>query len=154
MHTTKLSPRRLSRSLAVQGLYYFQTNPVSVGEIEDFLHNSNEDIYVRANYDLLHYLLDMAITHFGTSLENYSEYSSRSLNDIQKIEKSILVIAAIELKYNLEVPARVIINEAVELAKLYGGEDSFRFINGLVDKLACELRASEMELAKADRSGK
>jgi N utilization substance protein B len=152
MHTTKLSPRRLSRSLAVQGLYYFQINPKSVSEIEDFLHNSNEDIYSRANYELLHYLLDMSVNTFESNLTAYTEYSSRSLTDIQKIEKAILVIASIELKNNPEVPARVIINEAIELAKIYGGEDSFRFINGLVDRLASKLRASEMELAKGGKS--
>ena len=151
MQTTKLSPRRLSRSLAVQGLYYFQVNPKSVTEIEDFLYNSNPDIYNRANYDLLHYLLEKSCCDFATSLTLYQDYSSRMLNDIQKIEKAVLVIAAIELKNNLEVPAPVVINEAIELAKLYGGEDSFKFVNGLVDKLANNLRENEMAHNKANR---
>lgn len=150
--TSKLSPRRLSRSLAVQGLYYFQINPKSVSEIEDFLHGINEDIYARANYELLHYLLDMSSTSFEACLAAYTDYSSRSLNDIQKIEKAILVIAAVELQHNLQVPAPVIINEAVELAKIYGGEDSFKFINGLVDRLANKLRASEMEYNRNQRT--
>lgn len=144
MHKIKLSPRRISRSLAVQGLYHWQTNPKSVSEIEDFLHNHNSDLYLRANYDLLHYLLENASNDFSLLLDFYSKYSSRPLNDIQQVEKAILVIAATELKQNLEVPAPVIINEAIELAKLYGGEDSFKFVNGLVDKLATELRTEEM----------
>lgn len=144
MHKIKLSPRRISRSLAVQGLYHWQTNPKSVSEIEDFLHNHNSDLYLRANYDLLHYLLENASNDFSSLLDFYSKYSSRPLNDIQQVEKAILVIAATELKRNLEVPAPVIINEAIELAKLYGGEDSFKFVNGLVDKLATELRREEM----------
>ena len=144
MHKIKLSPRRISRSLAVQGLYHWQTNPKSVSEIEDFLHNHNSDLYLRANYDLLHYLLENASNDFSSLLDFYSKYSSRPLNDIQQVEKAILVIAATELKQNLEVPAPVIINEAIELAKLYGGEDSFKFVNGLVDKLATELRTEEM----------
>lgn len=144
MHKIKLSPRRISRSLAVQGLYHWQTNPKSVSEIEDFLQNHNSDLYLRANYDLLHYLLENASNNFSLLLDFYSKYSSRPLNDIQQVEKAILAIAATELKQSLEVPAPVIINEAIELAKLYGGEDSFKFVNGLVDKLANELRAEEM----------
>lgn len=154
MRNSKLSPRRLSRSLAVQGLYYFQVNPKSVAEIEDFLYNTDQDIYKQANYELLHYLLDLASANFMFSLEAYTEYSARSLSDIQKIEKAILVIAAVEFKYNLSVPAPVIINEAIELAKIYGGEDSFKFINGLVDKLANKLRTDEVELFKAKHKQK
>jgi len=145
MRNSKLSPRRISRSLAVQGIYHFQTNPKSVSEIEDFLQNSNDELFTKANYDLLHYLLDMVTSNFALSLEQYTSHSSRPINEIQPIEKAVLAIAAIELKHSLEVPAPVIINEAIELAKLYGGEDSFKFVNGLVDKLANDIRQSEME---------
>lgn len=151
MHKPKLSPRRISRSLAVQGIYFFQINPKSVSEIEDFLQSTNEEIYARANYDLLHYLLEMSTNNFEQSLALYTEYSDRPVNEIQVTEKAILVIASVELKHNLEVPAPVIINEAIELAKIYGGEDSFKFINGLVDKLAMNLRQSEMEHARNNR---
>lgn len=145
MHKTKLSPRRISRSLAVQGLYHWQMNPKSVSEVEDFLNNHNSEFYLRANYTLLHYLLENASNDFIVLLDSYSKYSNRPLNEIQQVEKAILVIAATELKRSPEVPAPVIINEAIELAKLYGGEDSFKFVNGLVDKLACEFRQDEMK---------
>lgn len=145
MRNTKLSPRRISRSLAVQGIYHFQTNPKSVSEIEDYLQNSNDELFAKANYDLLHSLLDMVTSNFIPSLELYANYSSRKLEEIQPIEKAVLAIAAIELKNSIGVPAPVIINEAIELAKLYGGEDSFKFVNGLVDKLANEIRQNEME---------
>lgn len=151
MQKTKLSPRHLSRSLAVQGLYHFQTNPKSVSEIEDFLHSTNEDIYLRANYEMLHNLLDLSTTKFTDSLNAYNEYSNRSNQDIDKIEQAILVIASVELYYCLSVPAPVIINESIELAKKFGGEESFRFINGLVDKLAHKTRASEMEFSRRNR---
>lgn len=144
MQKTKLSPRRLSRSLAVQALYHFQTNKKSSSEIEDFLQSANEDLYMRANYELMHFLIDNGVSDFSKYINKYTPYSSRSVDEIQVVERSILVIAAIELEQNLSVPAPVIINEAIELAKLYGGEDSFKFVNGLIDKLANELRASEM----------
>ncbi|MDD3267015.1 MAG: transcription antitermination factor NusB [Burkholderiales bacterium] len=144
MQKTKLSPRRLSRSLAVQALYHFQTNKKSSSEIEDFLQSANEDLYMRANYELMHFLIDNGVSDFDKYINKYTPYSSRSVDEIQVVERSILVIAAIELEQNLSVPAPVIINEAIELAKLYGGEDSFKFVNGLIDKLANELRAVEM----------
>jgi N utilization substance protein B len=147
MQKTKLSPRRLSRSLAVQGLYFYQTNPRTVGEIEDFLYSFNPDLYTRANYELFHSLVDVACNDFTSYLELYTAYSNRPLDEIQPVEKAILVIAAIELKNSISVPAPVIINEAIELAKLYGAEESFKFVNGLVDKLANLLRAQEMQLA-------
>lgn len=151
MHNPKLSPRRISRSLAVQGIYYFQLNPKTVGEIEDFLQGASPGIYARANYELLHNLLEMTMQYFAESLKLYEQFSSRATSEIQPIEKSILVIAAVELKHSLDVPAPVIINEAVELAKLYGGEESFKFVNGLVDKLAHSIRNSEMEYFKENK---
>ncbi|RTK99076.1 MAG: transcription antitermination factor NusB [Proteobacteria bacterium] len=144
MHKIKLSPRRVSRSLAVQGLYHLQTNPKSVNEIEDFLHGANEELYVRANYELLHSLLDVGSNNFERLLALYKEFSVRPLDEVQRVECSILVIAAAELETSLSVPAAVVINEAIELAKLYGGEDSFKFVNGLVDKMAWKLRPDEM----------
>lgn len=149
MSKVKLSPRRMSRSLAVQGLYHFQTNPKSVSEIEDFLHSANEDFYNGANYELMHFLLDSATNNFNAWLKLFAEFSTRKIEDIEKSEKAILAIAAVELEQNLSVPAPVVINEAVELAKLYGGEESFKFINGLVDKLAFKLRNDEMTVAKS-----
>ena len=135
MHKPKLSPRRISRSLAVQGIYFFQTNPKSVSEIEDFLQNTNEEIYVRANYDLLHYLLEMSTDNFEQSLALYAGYSDRPVNEIQTTEKAILVIASVELKYNAEVPAPVIINEAIELSKKLASDGAPKFINAILDQL-------------------
>lgn len=146
---SKFSPRHLSRSLVVQGLYAFQTNEASVGEIEDFLQNLNEDddleLFGKANYELLHSLLFATTENFAKLLEMYQEFQTRELEEVLLAERAILVIAAYELTACLNVPAQVVINEAVELAKEYGAtDDSYKFINGLVDKLARKLRASEM----------
>ena len=75
-------------------------------------------------------------------LKRYTPYLTREIKDINLIEQIILVIAAYELLNSHSVPSPVIINEAVELTKLYGAEDSYKFINGLVDKLAHEIRPS------------
>jgi N utilization substance protein B len=136
----KKTPRHLARSFAVQGIYYYKNNEVSVAEIEQFISSVNPALYPKANYQLLNSLLQRSIDEFEPMINLYAEFSDREIKQINLIEQAILVIAAVELTYDLNVPAPVIINEAVELAKLYGGEDSFKFINNLVDKLANTIR--------------
>lgn len=136
----KKSPRHLSRSLAVQGVYYHKINKADINEIELFLSHNCTAIYPVANYDLMHFLIENAIFKFESMLNLYTDYLQREINEINLVEQIILVLAAVELKDNISVPAPVIINEAVELAKLYGAEDSYKFINNLVDKLASSVR--------------
>jgi len=71
-------------------------------------------------------------------------FIDRPWQDVSPVERSILLLAACELKLHLETPARVIINEAIELAKIYGGVDGYKFVNGILDKLAMVLRESEL----------
>lgn len=136
----KKSPRHLARSLAIQGLYFHKLNNTNLDEIEDFLSKNCFAIYPISNYELMHFLLDQGITKYGDMLKLYTPHLNRTIDEINLIEQIILVIAAIELTNNPSVPAPVIINESVELAKLYGAEESYKFINGLVDKLARDLR--------------
>jgi len=86
---------------------------------------------VTADYDALVALLE--------------PHLDRRAAELSPIERAILVIGAWELKERLEIPCRVVMNEAIELAKAYGGTDGHRFVNGVLDKLAATLRASEME---------
>ena len=140
----KKSPRHLARSLAVQGIYSYKMNQCSLVEIEDFINSSNGDLFEKANYELMHFLIEQTLHDFSGNVARYTPYLKRDINEINLIEQVILAIATTELLNNLSVPAAVVINEAVELAKLYGSEDSFKFINGLVDKLAFEVRNDEM----------
>lgn len=142
--STKKTPRHLSRSLALQAIYHHKLNPENVSLIETFLSLSNSQIYNQANYELMHFLIEKSLINFDELLDNYEPFLQRKKSDIGLIEQIILVIAAVELKENLSVHSRVIINEAVELAKLYGAHDSYKFINGVVDKLANVLRANEI----------
>ncbi len=68
----------------------------------------------------------------------------RRLKDLAPIERALLVIGAWELAHRPDIPYRVVIDEAVEIAKTYGGTDGHKFVNGVLDKLAPELRAAEM----------
>lgn len=142
----KKSPRHLARSIAVQGLYYFKLNCSPVIEIERYLSSNGHPLYLKADQELLHFLLEQSVNQFDKMLNLYANYiNTRKLSEINLLEQIILVIAAVELLNNITVPATVIINEAVELAKLYGAEDSYKFINGLVDKLAKQIRNNEMK---------
>jgi N utilization substance protein B len=68
----------------------------------------------------------------------------RTLNELSPVEFSVLMIGAYELIHHPEIPYRVIINEAVELAKTFGGTDGHKFVNGVLDKLAAQARAVEV----------
>lgn len=143
---SKKTPRYLARSLAVQGIYAYKVNECSIQDIEDYLCQANSDLYKKANYELLHYLLEQSLEYFSQNIKVYDKYLvNRNLDEINLIEKIILNIAAIEISKTPNVPAFVIINEAIELAKMFGAEDSYKFINGLVDKLARELRPFEFK---------
>lgn len=141
----KNSPRHLARSFAVQGIYYSKLNQVAINEIEDFLNSTSPDVYKKVNHELMHSLIVQSIDDFPIMLERYKPYLTREISEINLIEQIILVVAAVELIKSASVPAPVIINEAVELAKLYGAEESHKFINGLVDKLAKEIRSDEIK---------
>ena len=138
----------MARSLAVQGIYHYKTNYATVSDIEAYLSQFENELYICADYELMHSLLESGTTKFDEMLDYYVPYLQRKTDEINLIEQAILVIAAVELIDNLSVPSPVIINEAIELAKLYGGSDSHKFINNLVDKLAKQLRPAEIEHSK------
>lgn len=141
---SKKSPRHLSRSLAVQAIYHYKVNQTSYTDIEKSLKEFDYNLYNKADYELMHTLVANSTASFDKSLAYYEPYLERSLNSVTLIEQILLVLAANELVNNLSVPAPVIINEYVELSKLYGGSDSYKFVNHLVDKLSRELRGEEM----------
>ena len=79
----------------------------------------------------------------------FAPYLDRAPKDLSPIEKSILAIGAWELLHAPDVPFRVAINEAVELAKSYGGTDGYKYVNGVLDQLAAATRAAEVEASRA-----
>ena len=80
-------------------------------------------------------------------------HCDRRPQELSPIERAILAIGAYELTRRLEIPYRVAINEAVELAKSYGGTDGHRFVNGVLDKLAAEVRTPEAKARGGDDDG-
>jgi N utilization substance protein B len=144
------SPRRRSREFAVQGLYQWllaATDPVVIaaelGEAEDF--GKSDVPYFRA-------LLNGAIDHAAELEALIAPLLDRSVSSLSPIERGILLLAGYELMRELEVPYRVVINEAVELAKVYGGTDGHKYVNGVLDKLAARLREIEVTAERAQRA--
>jgi transcription antitermination factor NusB len=75
----------------------------------------------------------------------------RKMSELSPVEHGVLMIGVYELKHCIDIPYRVVINEAVELAKSFGGTDGHKFVNGVIDKTAADLRAVEVEAARAAR---
>jgi N utilization substance protein B len=139
------SSRRRSREFALQGVYQWQlakTDPKTIAQqlAEAKAFDKLDHQYFAA---LLHGTIDGA-----TELEReIAPCLDRAYAGLSPVERGILLLAAYEFTKQPEVPYRVVINEAVELAKEYGGTDGYKFVNGVLDKLAARLRAGETKSA-------
>ncbi|HQT81263.1 MAG: N utilization substance protein B [Ferrovum sp. 37-45-19] len=140
------SARRLAREGVVQGLYAWQMNGDTLTHISQ--HVLAQHHMGRADAALLnHYLQGIygAVDELNTFI---APYLDRDLMNVSPVEKAILWLAAYELRYALDTPFRVIINEAVEIAKSFGATDGHKYINGVVDKMALDVRSKEVKLAQ------
>jgi len=148
----KKTPRRLAREVAIQGLYEWRMSGNSLPLIEDHLEQESED-WARADKPLALVLLRGAAANADELEASIAGFVDRPMAEVSPIERAILLLGAYELTHRIETPYRVVINEAIELAKSFGGTDGHRYINGVLDKLAPSLRAAEVEHA-AKQKGK
>ncbi|HMV53891.1 MAG TPA: transcription antitermination factor NusB [Rhodocyclaceae bacterium] len=140
------SARRRAREFALQGIYQWLLSGNSVAVIEQ--HMSQVAAFDKADGELFRALLRGAIGDAESLRTQLAPHLARSLEEVSPVEHALLLLAAHELKSHPETPYRVVINEAIELAKDYGGTDGHRFVNGVVDKLAADLRSVEVEAAR------
>jgi N utilization substance protein B len=89
-------------------------------------------------------LLHGAINNSIALREDFAPLIDRTVAELSPIEHAVLLIGAYELKNHIEIPYRVVINEAVELTKSFGGLDGHKYVNGVLDKLAAKLRPNEV----------
>jgi N utilization substance protein B len=94
------------------------------------------------------------IAEHAALVERMSKVLDRPFAELSQIESLVLLMATYELLHRLETPYLVIINEAIELAKVFGSEDGYRYINGVLDKIAAESRASEVHAARVKKKNK
>ncbi|RPI47654.1 MAG: transcription antitermination factor NusB [Betaproteobacteria bacterium] len=140
------SSRRLAREFALQGLYEWLLARNDVRAIEHRL--AEVGGFDKADRPLLDTLLNGAIREAQDLEARLVPYLDRPIAALSPVEHAILLLAAYELLYRIETPYRVVINEAVELAKAYGGTDGHKYVNGVLDRLAGELRAIEVQAAE------
>jgi N utilization substance protein B len=146
----RTNPRRRAREFALQGLYQRQLSGNAVPAIRAQLADAGG--FALADRDYFDELWTGVTHDEGALLERLAPWLDRPAAGLSPIERAILIIGAWELSHRLEIPYRVVINEAVELAKSYGGTDGHKFVNGVLDKFAADVRADEIRALVAERA--
>ena len=135
------SPRHRARELALQGIYQWRITAGDESKIEKQI--QAEKNIGRFDKELFSKLLRGALSQHADIEALISPHLDRPLAELSPVEFAVLLLGTFELAQQIEVPYRVVINEAVELAKTFGGTDGHKFVNGVLDKLAPQLRIAE-----------
>ena len=136
------SLRHRARELALQGIYEWRLSGKSARLIEKG--TRDEKSLGRYDTEFFGQLLNGVIADHETLSAQIAPHLDRKLDELSPVEYSVLLLGAFELAQHPEIPYRVVINEAVELAKTFGGSDGHKFVNGVLDKLAAQVRAAEV----------
>jgi N utilization substance protein B len=134
--------RRRSREFALQAIYQWQLAGQSTDDIEK--QYAEADGFAKADAALFARLVKGAIKDADSLAQQLGPHLDRPWAEVSPIERAILLLGAVELTQMPETPYRVIINEAIELAKSFGGTDGHKYVNGVLDKLAALVRAGEI----------
>ena len=143
------SARHKARELALQGLYQWLLAKEHADQIR--AHLAEFKSYDKADREYLDLLLDGVIADAAELEAAFAPLLDRPVGELSPVERGVLLIGAYELAHVLDVPYKVVINEAVELAKSYGGTDGHKYVNGVLDKLAARLRPDEVKARKAGK---
>jgi len=140
------SARRRAREFALQGLYEWLLSRGDAGAIDAHVReHEGFDRCDRAHFDLL---LHGAIREAEAIDATLAAHIDRKVELLSPIEHAALMIGTFELMRCIEIPYKVAINEAVELAKSFGGTDGHKYVNGVLDKVAVEVRGIEVDAAR------
>ena len=140
------SPRRRAREFVLQGLYQQQLSGNADDAIRAQLAEATE--FPRADREYFTGLWSGIAREHDALLARVAPYLDRPPHELSPIERGILYAAALELSRHLETPFKVVMNEAIELGKAFGGTDGHRFVNGVLERLARSLRPVEAARAK------
>ncbi|HOY70757.1 MAG TPA: transcription antitermination factor NusB [Methylotenera sp.] len=139
--------RRKSRELAMKAIYRGMLN---ASEVSAVLRDMTEDPdYNKADEVYFKHLLNSVISHASALDDKMAQFIDRKITELSPVEHAILRISGCELMFDASIPYRVVINEGVELAKIYGGLDGHKYINGVLDKMAADVRTAEVEQFRA-----
>ena len=146
------SARRRAREVALQGLYQWLLSGGDGAEIEAHLQEQADfDKLDRVHLDAL---LHGCIREAAEIDAQLARHVDRRTSLLSPVEHAALMIGVYELKHCIEIPYRVAINEGVELAKSFGGTDGHKYVNGVLDKAAADLRPAEVAAARAERNAR
>ena len=135
--------RRKSRELALKAVYRGMLNQ---SELSAVYRDMTEDPdYGKADEGYFKQLFEAVGAHVDEIDAKMAGFIDREVNELSPIEHAILRISGCELMFDMSIPYRVVINEGVELAKIYGGIDGHKYINGVLDKLAADVRSAEVQ---------
>ena len=160
-HRPSRGARSLSREFALLGVYEWLVSKADAATIEhtllSVLSDDGEPVagtsidaadFERCDKAHFSELLGGVIEHAEELEALFAAHVDREISRLSLVERSVLLLGTYELKHHLEIPYRVVINEAVELAKQFGGSDGYRYVNGVLDKVAAEVRAVEVGAKK------
>lgn len=142
--TDKITPamRRKARALALQAIYQWQLSHEAPEKICAYFLVEHQT--KKADFDYFRELSQEVPKLVAEIDACLTPVLDRPLEELNPVELGILRLATYELRYRLDVPYRVVINEALELAKTYGATEGFKYVNGVLDRIAKQLRAAEL----------
>lgn len=145
----KASARRKARSFALQALYSWQIADMPLSDIEAQFRTDNDFKKVDGAY--FHELLTGVPRNLDEIDGHLATVIDRPVKEVDPIELAILRIGVYELLKRIDVPYKVVINEGIEMAKIFGATDGHKYINGILDKLAPTLRSVEVNAGRRGR---
>jgi len=131
-----------ARHHAVQAIYQWQMTGQNIKDI----HNQFLEEHDVEEFDVQYFetLLKGVPANMSSLDELLGPFLDRSIESVDPVERAILRLGTYELEHHLEVPYRVVINEGVELAKVFGAEQGHKYVNGVLDKIARKVRSQEL----------
>jgi|SRR5579859_113127 len=139
--------RRRAREFALQALYQWLVNESAAETLLAQLKEQKD--FPKADQALAEALLRGVISNAETLRQLVTPHLDRTMKELSPVEHALLLLSTFELRDHVQTPYKVIINEAIELAKSFGGTDGHKYVNGVLDKLAVELRPNEIGARRA-----
>ena len=143
---SKPKQKQKARRLLVQALYSWDVGGTNLIDIEAEFHVDND--MAKVDSSLFHDIFFGVPKNLAEIDSSYTPHLDRENKELDPVSRAVLRIASYELLYSIEVPYKVVINEGVNLAKTYGPTDAFKFINGVLDKVAIDKRGIEVAANK------
>lgn len=140
------TPRHRAREFALQGLYQWLLNNEDAGAIDAHIREAHG--FDKSDVEHFNNLLHGTIRQADALRAGLAPMIDRPIDQLSPVEHAALLIGAYELCNHVEIPYKVVINEAVELTKSFGGIDGHKYVNGVLDKFAATARNVEVDDAK------